>query len=100
LQLGLALGFGTESLWDVVPLWSGFATAAVLVGLLALAYASSPAGRSRAGQAWRVCAAGVVGLAVFWLLVALPQVDSDRGFLLSAALGSLGAAAWLGAKRD
>ena len=100
LQLGLVLDLGSQSLWDVVPLWSAFATAAVLVGLLALLYASSPGGRSRAGQAWRVGAAGLVGLAVFWLLVALPRADGDRGFLLTAALGSLGAALWVGAKRD
>ncbi len=100
LQLGLALDLGSQSLWDVVPLWSAFATAAVLVGLLALLYASSPGGRPRAGRAWRVGAAGLVCLSVFWLLVALPRADGDRGFLLTAALGLLGAALWTGAKRD
>ena len=99
LQLGLALDFGTQSLWDVVPLWSAFATAAVLVGLVALLVASSPRGRARAGQAWRVGAAALGGLAVFWLLVVLPGADSDRGFLLTAALGALGAGLWVGAKR-
>jgi hypothetical protein len=99
LQLGLALDFGTQSLWDVVPLWSAFATAAVLVGLVALLVASSPRGRAHAGQAWRVGAAALGGLAVFWLLVVLPGADSDRGFLLTAALGALGAALWVGGKR-
>ena len=99
LQLGLALDFGTESLWDAVPLWSAFATAAVLVGLLALVFSASPSGRARAGQAWRVGAAGLLCLAVFWLLLVLPGADSDRGFLLTAALGCLGAALWVGAKR-
>ncbi len=100
LQLGLTLDFGTESFWDAVPLWSAFATAAVVVGLLALVFGSTPGGRARAGQAWRVGAAGLVGLAVFWLLLVLPGADSDRGFLLTAALGCLGAALWVGAKRD
>lgn len=100
LQLGLALDFGTESLWDAVPLWSAFATAAVLVGLLGLIFGSAPGGRARSGQAWRIGAAGLVGLAVFWLLLVLPGADSDRGFLLTAALGSLGAALWVRAKRD
>jgi hypothetical protein len=99
LELGLAFDFGTESLWDAVPLWSAFATAAVLVGLLALLFAASPRGRGHAGQAWRVGAAALVGLSVFWVLLVLPGADSDRGFLLTAALGSLGAALWLGAKR-
>jgi hypothetical protein len=99
LQLGLALDFDTVSLWDVIPLWSAFATACVLVGLVALLVASSPGGRSRVGLAWRVGAAGLVGLAAFWLLVVLPGADTDRGFVLTAALGCLGAALWVGAKR-
>ena len=99
LELGLALDFESVSLWDVIPLWSAFATAAVVVGLVALLVASTPGGRARAGLAWRVGAAGLVALAVFWLLVVLPGADSDRGFLLTAALGCLGAALWVGAKR-
>ena len=100
LELGLVLDFGAESLWDVVSLWSAFATLAVLVGLVALVLASSKGGRARAGRTWTVGAAGLVGLAVFWLLVVLPGADSDRGFLLTAALAGLGAALWVGAKRD
>jgi hypothetical protein len=30
----------------------------------------------------------------------LPGADSDRGFLLTAALACLGATLWIGAKRD
>jgi hypothetical protein len=48
---------------------------------------------------WRIAAAGLVGLAVFWLLVVLPVVASDRGFLLTAALGALGAALWVGPRK-
>jgi hypothetical protein len=40
-----------------------------------------------------------VSLAAFWLLVVLPGADTDRGFVLTAALGCLGAALWVGAKR-
>jgi hypothetical protein len=100
LQLGLVLDFGLESLWDAIPLWSAFATLAVLVGLVALLVSSSKSGRARADRAWGIGAAGLVGLAVFWLLIVLPGADSDRGFLLTAALGALGAALWIGAKRD
>ena len=55
--------------------------------------------RVRSGAAWRIAAGGLVGLAVFWLLVVLPVVASDRGFLLTAALGALGAALWIGPGR-
>src|SRR3954464_365289 len=111
LELGLTLGFGGESYWSTGTLWSAFATVAGAPGVLAVAPVSPgaaalgllafaafyPAGnRSRSGPAWRVAAAGVVGLAVFWLLVVLPDVDTDRGFLLTAALGCLGVALWIG----
>lgn len=99
LELGLALDFGSASYWSVVPLWSAFATVCAVLGLLAFA-AFYPAGnRLRSGPAWRVAAGGLVGLAVFWLLVVLPVVDSDRGFVLTAALAALGGALWIGPRR-
>jgi hypothetical protein len=99
LELGLALDFGAESYWSVVPLWSAFATVCVLLGVLAFA-AFYPAGnQQRSGPAWRVAAGGLVGLSVFWLLVVLPVVDTDRGFVLTAALASLGGALWIGPRR-
>jgi hypothetical protein len=95
LELGLALDFGSESFWSVVPLWSAFATVAALVGLLACV-AFYPAGnRLRPGQAWRIGVGGLAALAAFWLLVVLPVVDTDRGFLLTAALACLGVALWI-----
>lgn len=100
LQLGLGLELGSDAWWDEVPLWSAFATAATLVGLLAVVLSSWGPGRSRGDQAWRVGAAGLVGLSVFWLLVVLPVADGDRGFLLTAALGCLGAALWVRARND
>ena len=56
--------------------------------------------RSRSGPAWRIAAGGLVGLAVFWLLVVLPVVASDRGFVLTAALAALGGALWIGPRRS
>jgi len=99
LELGLSLDFGVESYWSAVPLWSAFATLCGVLGVLAFA-ASYPAGsKVRPGAMWRIAAGGLVGLAVFWLLVVLPVVASDRGFLLTAALGALGAALWIGPGR-
>jgi hypothetical protein len=96
LELGLTLAFGGKSYWDTVPLWSAFASVCGLLGLLAFA-AFYPAGNhERSGPAWRVAAGGLVGLAVFWLLVVLPVVASDRGFVLTAALAALGGALWIG----
>ena len=90
LELGLLLSFGGRSFWSAVPLWSAFATVVSVGGLVALG------GHVRGGRggAWRVAAGAVSGLAVFWLLVVLPVAGTDRGFLLTAALGLLAAAAW------
>ncbi|WP_347058782.1 hypothetical protein ABC795_00295 [Blastococcus sp. HT6-30] len=100
LELGLSLRFGTVSAWSAIPLWSAFATACVVLGLAASA-GLVPAGRRLRGRTgWRIAAGGLVGLTVFWVLVVLPNADSDRGFLLTAALGALGGALWLTTGRD
>jgi hypothetical protein len=99
LELGLTLDFRTQSYWSAVPLWSAFATLCAVLALLAFAVAYRSGSRLRSAALWRVAAAGLVGLAVFWLLVVLPVVASDRGFLLTAALGALGAALWVGPGR-
>ncbi|TFV85746.1 hypothetical protein [Blastococcus sp. CT_GayMR16] len=99
LELGLSLDFRVESYWSAVPLWSAFATLCGVLAVLAFA-ASYPTGsRLRSSAVWRIAAAGLVGLAVFWVLVVLPVVASDRGFLLTAALGALGGALWIGPGR-
>ena len=82
-----------------MPLWSAFATVCVLLGLLVFAAFYRAGNRARSGPAWRVAAGGLVGLAVFWLLVVLPVVASDRGFVLTAALAALGGALWIGPRR-
>lgn len=97
LELGLGLGFGGRSLWSLVPLWSAFATVAAL---LALAGFAPAAAREGSGPSWRIAAGGLIGLAVFWLLVALPHADTNRGFVLTAALGALGAGLWMGPARS
>ena len=94
LQVGLALDFGTRSLWDVVPTWSVFATLAAVV-VVAPAVAGLAGRGLPARTAWRVGAVGLVALAAFWVLVALPVAASDRGFWLTAALAAAGAATWL-----
>jgi len=92
LELGLALDFGSQSLWDVVPTWSVFATVAALVVLLpALAGLT---GRLPHRTAWLAGAVGLVGLATAWVLVGLPLAASDRGFWLTAAVAAAGGSLW------
>jgi len=99
LELGLAMDFGTRSYWSAVPLWSAFATLCAGLGVVAFAASFSIGSRFRSGAGRRIAAGGLVGLAVFWVLVVLSVVASDRGFLLTAALGALGAALWVGPGR-
>jgi hypothetical protein len=99
LELGLSLDFGVESYWSAVPLWSAFATLCGVLGVLAFGASYPAASKLRSSAMWRIAAGGLVGLAAFWLLVVLPVVASDRGFLLTAALGALGAALWIGPGR-
>ncbi|MCW2742690.1 MAG: hypothetical protein JWR45_3112 [Blastococcus sp.] len=98
LELGLSLRFGEDSYWSTVPLWSAFATVCAVLGLAAFTDVLPVIGRLTAGRGWQVAAGGLVGLAVFWLLVVLPVVASDRGFVLTMALAALGAALWIGAR--
>ena len=95
LELGLALRLSGQVLWSDLPLWSGFATLAALAGVVGLAASLLPGGRLSPAVAEKVALGGLVGLAVFWVLIALPRVDSDRGFLLTAALGALAVGVWL-----
>lgn len=94
LQLGLVLDFGNQSLWEVVPTWSTFATVGVV--LLLVPFLAPLAGHALSARAaWRVAAGGLTALAATWVLVALPLVASDRGFWLTAALAAGAAALWL-----
>lgn len=99
LELGLALPFAYRSLWSLVPLWSAFATVAALLALVGVAPAVLGRAASGSGAAWRIAVSGLVGVAVFWLLVVLPHADTNRGFVLTAALGALGAGVWMGPAR-
>jgi hypothetical protein len=97
LELGLLVHEGGTTLWAKVPLWAAFATAAAVAGLAAPAGLRAAA--PRRDRAWAVGAGGLSGLAVFWVLVVLPTADTDRGFVLTAALACLGGCLWLTAGR-
>jgi hypothetical protein len=100
LLIGLTLPFGGASLWARIPLWSLFALVVTVLGVLA--FVPDAPGRTRvpARTGWQVAVGGFVGLAVFWLLVALPDVATDRGFVLTAALAALAGALWIAPGRS
>jgi hypothetical protein len=94
LEFGLTLDPGNRSLWSAVPSWSAFATVAAVAALVPLVLALLPQ-RLPERTAWRVGAAGAAGVAAFWVLIVLPLVASDRGFLLTAAAALTAGAVWL-----
>jgi hypothetical protein len=98
LEAGLLLSATGGSFWTRVPLWSGFATLAALLALPA--FLARPARTTALGHRTGLLGAGAVaGVAVFWVLVVLPVADTDRGFVLTAALACLGAGFWLAPAR-
>jgi hypothetical protein len=101
LELGLLLAFGSRSLWSASPLWSAFATLAALVTLLVFGAGTSTGSRAEeaSGILRRAALGGLAGVAVFWLLVVLPDAATNRGFVLTAALACLAAGLWTGSSR-
>ncbi len=101
LGLGLTMHEGDgRSFWDGIPLWSAFASVCALVASGAYVVSAVAGKGSRSAALWRIAAAGLVGLAAFWLLVVLPVVATDRGFVLTAALAALGGALWVGPRGE
>ncbi len=101
LGLGLTMHEGDgRSYWDGIPLWSAFASVCALVASGAYVVSAVAGKGSRSAALWRIAAAGLVGLAAFWLLVVLPVVATDRGFVLTAALAALGGALWVGPRGE
>ncbi|MGF1648383.1 MAG: hypothetical protein ACFCVF_15885 [Kineosporiaceae bacterium] len=74
-----------------VPLWSLFGIG--LVVLLAIAVANASPDPTSAGQRLVLGCGGA--LAAFWLLLVLPGLASDVGFLLTLACALGFTAAWL-----
>lgn len=69
-------------------LWALFAIGCAITQLVSLL-------GSGTGKAWRVAAVATAGLAAFWLLVVLPSIGSNAGFLLTVGAAAAGGALWL-----
>lgn len=89
MGLGLSVPFNSSMAWASTSVWAAFA---MIGALLQIAFLQRPVVPQRN---WTIGAVGTGALVVFWVLVGLPQVSSNEGFLmmLSTVLGI--AAAWL-----
>ena len=90
--LGLSIPFDSSCLWATSLAWAIFAMVAALVSVAPLLAGS--AGKSPATM-WTVGAVGAGALLLFWVLVALPGVTSNQGFVLTLATACALAGVWL-----
>jgi hypothetical protein len=96
VALGLSIPFDSSNAWTTQLAWAIFAQCAATVA--AAPVLVTGAGRSPA-TAWRVGAAGSVALAAHWLLVVLPSVGSNAGFVLTVGTALAAAATWFSPHR-
>lgn len=79
--LGVSLPIDGETMWTEGTLWTIFGVLAVLAaGALAFVRASKDVW-------WLVGVSGVAALALFWVLIMLPGITSNNGFLVTVGLG-------------
>ena len=90
--LGLSIPFDSSCLWATSLAWAIF-------GILAALVAAAPLLTTSTGRApstmWTVGAVGAGGLLLFWVLVALPGVTSNQGFVLTLATACALGGVWL-----
>lgn len=84
--LGLSIPFNSGNAWSTHTAWAVFAVLAALVCTVPMLLRGS--GRS-ARSLWSIGAAGAAGVLAYWVLLVLPSVGSNQGFVLTlaAALG-------------
>jgi hypothetical protein len=80
--LGLSIPFDSDAWWVIATAWSVFAMIGALVQALPL-LSSSMGWTEQRG--WAVGAVGTAALLLFWLLVALPSVQTNGGFTITIA---------------
>jgi hypothetical protein len=82
---------GTSALWTVFAL---VCAVVQLAPLLRSAFGWSPV------LAWRIGAAGVGGLLLFWVLLVLPSIGQNTSFALTLGTLSACAALWMAPARQ
>ena len=90
--LGLSIPFTDANFWSTSLAWALFAMTAALVQLAPL-FGRNSQGSPR--KSWLVGACGTGGLLGFWVLIALPGVSSNQGFVLTLAVAAAVAGSWL-----
>ena len=90
--LGLSIPFTDANFWSTSLAWALFAMAAAVVQLAPLFGRNSTTSPRRI---WAIGACGAAGLIGFWVLIALPGVSSNQGFVLTLAAVAAAVGSWL-----
>lgn len=96
LVLGLSLPENDTVGWSSYLAWAIFAVAVSTIPLLAMPIARSSGSAQRA---WPIIVLATAGLVAYWVIVVLPGVTTNTGFLQTAGVGSGAAATWLLSQR-
>lgn len=78
--------FDDHIAWAIFAIVSVAALLAPVIGALMSA---------RAATTWRIAALGTAGITAYWLLLALPSVESNQGFGLTVGTAAAGLGLWL-----
>ncbi|MBM9465760.1 hypothetical protein [Nakamurella leprariae] len=81
IALGLAIPFSDDNFFSSSLAWSVFAMVAALVQAAPLLMRGPDGRPTRTG--WLVGATAAGALVGFWVLIALPDITSNQGFVLS-----------------
>lgn len=92
ITLAVSLNEDDDNGWGRIGVWAGFAIASAV---LTLAPSVGRALNLTALRAWRVAAAGAVGLVAFWVLFVLPSISMNVSFAATVGVAAGVAAAWM-----
>ncbi len=97
LVLGLSIPENETVGWSAHLAWAIFAVVVSVIPVLALPLARSTGSAERA---WQITVLATAGMIAYWVIVVLPGVTSNTGFLQTMGVGSGCAATWLLSQRQ
>lgn len=93
--IGLSWPEGGETGWSRYLLWAVFAAVAAIGQLSSITKSAT----SSPSQAWTVAALCTGALLVYWVLIVLPEITSNGGFLQTLGVGAAATSLWLTPRR-
>lgn len=96
VAVGLSIPFDSSSAWSTQTAWAIFAIVAALLVVAPFLLRAS-AGSPR--MLWFTGVAGAVGVLGYWLLIVLPGVSSNQGFVLTLGAALAACSCWFSPHR-